>query len=578
MSRKERPPVRFDTAGGRSFALAGEEEVLVARRISEVPGLLRRVEAASAAGLHVAGFVSYEAAPAFDDALRVRRPDARLPLARFTLFRERIAAPRLPPPAEDPAPEWRPSIGEAEYLEAVGRIRELIAAGDSYQVNLTFPLIAPFAGDPLALYARLLRSQRAGYGAYLDLGSHAVLSISPELFFHRRGDGLELRPMKGTRPRGRWTEEDDALAAELTASEKDRAENLMIVDLLRNDAGRVAVPGSVQVPRLFDVERYPTVHQMTSTVTAQIRPNIGLADLFGALFPCGSVTGAPKVRTMEIIREMEPSPRGIYTGAVGYVSVSEAVFNVPIRTLVVDRGRGRVEMGVGSGITFDSDPSAEFAECLAKAAFVHHRPRDFELLETMRREPDGCVFLLERHLARMAGSARYFGFPFDEERVRRAVKGAVAGASGEAKLRLRLAPTGRVTVEAAPLPAEADGPLRVAISRTPVDPADPALYHKTTDRALYEAARAEHPGCDDVLLVNTRGELTESTRANLVVRIDGALVTPPLESGLLPGALRGDLLDRGSIRERVLRQEDLRLAGEHFLASALRGWLPFELV
>ena len=577
MTRKERPTVRFDTAGGRSFALAGEEEVLIARRVSEVAALLRRVEAAAAAGLHAAGFVSYEAAPACDDALRVRAPDARLPLARFTLFRERVAPPPLPAPADDPAPEWRAAVREQEYIETVARIRELIAAGDTYQVNLTFPLVAPFSGDPLALYARLLRSQRAGYAAYLDIGGHAVLSISPELFFQRRDDRLELRPMKGTRPRGRWTGEDDALATELAASEKDRAENLMIVDLLRNDAGRVAVPGSVQVQRLFEVERYPTVHQMTSTITARLRPETALADLFAALFPCGSVTGAPKVRTMEIIREMETAPRGIYTGAVGFVSGREAVFNVPIRTLMVDRERGRIEMGVGSGITFDSDPHAEFAECLAKAAFVHHRPRDFELLETMRLEPGGRVFLLERHLERMAGSARYFGFPFDEARMRRAVKAAAAGANGEAKLRLRLSCTGRIEVDRAPLPAPVDGPLRVGISRTPVDPADPALYHKTTDRGLYEAARAAHPGCDDVLLVNTRGELTESTRANLVLRMGGDLVTPPLESGLLPGTLRAELLDRKTIVERVLRPEDLKRAEETFLISALRGWRSFEV-
>jgi len=578
VSRKERPSVRFDTAGGRSFALAGEEEVLIARRISEVPALLRRIEAAAAAGAHAAGFVSYEAAPAFDDALRVHPPDVHLPLARFSLFRERTEPPPLPAAADDPAPDWRAAIREEDYVETVARIRELIAAGDTYQVNLTFPLIAQFSGDPLPLYARLLRSQRAGYAAYLDLGGHVVLSVSPELFFHRRDDELELRPMKGTRPRGRWTEEDEALAAELRASEKERAENLMIVDLLRNDAGRVAVPGTVQVPRLFDVERYPTVHQMTSTITARLRNGVELADLFGALFPCGSVTGAPKVRTMQIIREMEPAPRSIYTGAVGFVSGREAVFNVPIRTLVVDRERGRVEMGVGSGITFDSAPHAEFRECLDKAAFVRHRPRDFELLETMRLEPSGRVFLLERHLARMAGSARYYGFPFDEALVRRAVDAAVAGAEDEAKLRLRLSRRGRVEVDVRPLPAAAAGPLRVGISPDPVNAADPALYHKTTDRRLYEAALAAHPGCDDVLLVNARGELTESTRANVVVHVDSELVTPPLESGLLPGTLRRDLLDRGSIRERVLRPEDLRLARERFLVSALRGWLHFEVV
>jgi para-aminobenzoate synthetase / 4-amino-4-deoxychorismate lyase len=567
---------RFDApGGGRSFRFRGPRGILRADRLSDVVPVLQDVERAVADGLHAAGFVAYEAAPAFDAALATHPPDARLPLAWFALYAARDDVHSTYDAADGDAEigPWRIDVAEAEYLRRVEHIRALISAGDTYQTNFTARLRAPFRGDPVALYERLCLAQRSAFCAYLELGGgRTVVSASPELFFAAHGRELELRPMKGTRPRGRWAEEDLALAMELAASPKDRAENLMIVDLLRNDAGRVAEFGSVRVERLYEVERYETVHQMTSTLRARLRPEAGLADVFGALFPCGSVTGAPKVRTMQIIRELESSPRGVYCGAIGFVSPGEAVFSVGIRTLLLDAAAGTAELGVGSGITYDSDAAAEYRECWSKAAFVRRAPADFRLLETMLWEPDGGWFLLDGHLERMAASAAYFGYAFDRDDAARRLDEAARGfGDGPRRVRLRLAREGGLEIEAAPH-TDASDPARVAVAAEPVDSHDPMLYHKTMRRAEYERRAASRPDCDDVLLVNERGELTESAIANLVVRLDGALWTPPLDCGLLPGVLRADLLRRGEIRERVLYPADLERAEEVWLINSVRKW------
>ncbi len=536
------------------------------------------MEAAVAGGLHAAGFVAYESAPAFDPALKVRVPDGSLPLLRFALFRERIEG--RPPSIEEAEGAltlgaWAPSISEERHAEEVHRIREWIAAGETYQVNHTFRLRARFSGDPsaeAALYARLVLAQRAAYSAHLRFDDVSLLSISPELFFRWQGEELELRPMKGTRPRGRWPAEDDALAAELLASAKDRAENVMIVDLLRSDAGRVALPGSVHARQLFAVERYETVHQLTSTVRARTRPGLGLTDLFQALFPSGSITGAPKIRTSALIAELEDSPRGVYTGAVGFVSPGEAVWNVAIRTLVLDHRTGIAELGVGSGITYDSDAATEYRECLAKAEFARRAPNDFRLLETLLFEPGGGFFLLAGHLDRLGESARYFGFRYDREEIERRLVDAISTAlSCAQRLRLLLDREGGVSVEAVPLQLSPE-PVRIAIADEPVDSREPLLYHKTTRREIYERRAAARPDCDDVLFVNERGEVTESTIANVVVEIDGERFTPPLACGLLPGVFRAELLRRGEIVERVLRPADLRGAEAIWLINSVRRW------
>jgi para-aminobenzoate synthetase/4-amino-4-deoxychorismate lyase len=385
-----------------------------------------------------------------------------------------------------------------------------------------------------------------------------------------------MRPMKGTRPRGRFPAEDAALAADLLASPKDRAENLMIVDLLRNDAGRVAEPGSVRVEQMFEVERYETVHQLTSTIRARPRAGVQLTDIFRALFPCGSVTGAPKVRTMEIIAGVEDEPRGVYCGAIGVASPGEAVFSVAIRTVVVDRDSRRAELGVGSGITWDSDAAAEHRECLDKAAFTHRAPNDFRLLETLLYEPGAGFFLLDGHLRRLEESAAHFDFRFDRGEILRALHSR-RGASGPQRVRLLLGRTGEATVETSPLD-RSPTPVRVGIAPDAVDSRDALLFHKTTNRAAYDTRRASRPECDDVLMVNECGELTESTLANLVVRLDGALWTPPLACGLLPGVFRAHLLEGGDIRERVVRPADLARAEGIYLINSVRRWRRAVLI
>ncbi|HEX2204290.1 MAG TPA: aminodeoxychorismate synthase component I [Longimicrobium sp.] len=570
------PLVRLDSLdprrGARSFRFGGFVRTLRADRAGEVVPVLRAVERAVADGLHAAGFVAYEAAPALDPALATRAADPRLPLAWFALFERREEAGAGEdgdaPDSAFELGEWEIGVAEGAYLANVERIRGLIAAGDTYQVNYTFPMRAPFTGDALALYRRMARAQRSAYCAFLDLGDGiSIASASPELFFHWTGDALELRPMKGTRPRGRWLEEDAALGEELAASPKDRAENLMIVDLLRNDAGRVSEFGSVRVERLFEVERYETVHQMTSTIRARARPGTTLTGLFRALFPCGSVTGAPKVRTCEIVAELEEAPRGAYCGAIGYVSPGEAAFSVAIRTVVIDRDRGTAELGVGSGVTYDSDPAAEYRECLSKAAFTRRAPNDLALLETMRWEPGRGIALLDLHLERLAKSAAYFGFSCDGDAIRSRL-GAMGG--GEARtVRLRLHRSGEVEIGDGP-PLAWDAPVRLVLARRAIASDHPWLYHKTSRREIYDVE--EDSGSDAMpLLVNERGELTEAPIANVVLEIDGERWTPARESGLLPGVFREHLLRRGEVRERVLVADDLARASAVWVVNAVRG-------
>ena len=571
------PYARFDApAGGRSFRFTAAREVIQAWRPAEVTPALQRVERAVEEGLHAAGYIAYEAAPAWDPALVTHPPTPGLPLLWFVLFAERAPADPLPVAAGHELGAWTPSVPPGEYAAQIGRIRDWIRAGDTYQVNHTFRLRAPLRGDDLALYAQLCRAQQAAYCAYLQLGRWSILSASPELFFRWDDAVLDLRPMKGTRPRGRWPAEDRQLAEELRASPKDRAENLMIVDLLRNDAGRIAEWGTVEVPELFSVETYPTVHQMTSAIRAHTRAGTRLSDVFAALFPCGSVTGAPKVRTMQVIRELEAEPRGVYTGAIGFVSPGEAVFSVAIRTLVLDRARSEVELGVGSGITYDSNAADEYRECLAKAAFTRAQPSDFQLLETLRYEPDTGFFLLDLHLARIAASAEYFGFQYDPVRARAVLDCAARECAAPCKVRLLLRRDGAIQTEVHPLASVAE-PLRVRIADEPVDSSDTFLYHKTTRREVYESRTAQCPGCDDVLLVNERGELTEFTNGNLVAKLDGEQWTPPLECGLLPGVYREWLLQQGKLRERVLRPADLQCADGVYRINSVRCSQPVLL-
>ncbi|HEY2965083.1 MAG TPA: aminodeoxychorismate synthase component I [Actinomycetota bacterium] len=585
---------RFDdlVAGAeRAFRLAEPVGVIEARRPSEVAGAIDAAGSAAARGLWAAGFVAYEAAPGLDPELsvRVRAPDdpfAELPLAWFALFERREDLPPLEPARLDPSGSagspWRPSVDRATYDAAVERIRELIASGHTYQVNHTIRLRAMIQGDERGFYRDLCLAQRGGYAAFLDLGRYRVLSASPELFFRIDGERITTRPMKGTAPRGRWLAEDEEIAARLVASSKDRAENAMIVDLLRNDLGRICRTGSVEVERMLEAERFETVWQLTSTIEGDLRPEITLLDTFRALFPSGSVTGAPKVRTTRIIADLEDSARGPYCGAIGYLAPAgsgepRASFNVAIRTVVLDAQTRTAEYGVGGGITHDSSASGEYEEIVAKARVLTDVRPAFELFESLAHVPAEGFRHLDEHLERLASSAGYFGFRFEPEAAAAALKRAVAEVTGPSVVRLTLGRDGGLSTDVRDLPP-ADDAVRVALDDEPVDPSDVWLFHKTTRRAPYERRRGRRPDVDDVLLVNDRGAVTESTIANLAVRLDGIWVTPPVDAGLLPGTYRNVLLREGRLTERPVTVGELRGAGELALVSSVRGWRPAALV
>jgi para-aminobenzoate synthetase/4-amino-4-deoxychorismate lyase len=563
--------------GSRTF-FNNPSEVITAFDLSEVRPALREVESAARVGRYAVGYVAYEAAPAFDRALVVR--EASTPLVWFGIFDapSRGGPERIGGGAGYSLSAWEPSETRDAYGRNVREAQEAIARGDTYQVNYTFRMRARFRGDAFAFYERLRAAQPTRFGAYLDAGRFKILSASPELFFRRRGPRILTRPMKGTAARGRWSEEDDEVCRALAASAKNRAENVMIVDLLRNDLGRVALTGTVRASALFKVERHPTVFQMTSTVGARLRDGATLEDIFVALFPCGSVTGAPKVSTTRLIARLEGSPRGVYCGAVGMIEPGgDAVFNVPIRTVVVDSSEGAAEYGTGGGVTWYSTPGGEYAEALDKARLLAEDTSAFELLETLRLE-GGRYDLLEEHLARVKSSARYFDFNVSESRVREALNGHASGRASRPPRRVRLLVSreGRVRVESEAL-AETRGVQRVALALTPVDRRERFLYHKTTRRGVYESRRAEREGVFDVLLWNEEGELTEFTNGNLVVELEGRRWTPPRECGLLAGTFREALLRGGEVSERALRAEDLARSSRVWFVNGVRGWIEVSV-
>jgi para-aminobenzoate synthetase / 4-amino-4-deoxychorismate lyase len=570
--------------GARGLRFITPTRVVVAKRPDEVIPALHVVEAAvDRQHCHAVGFIAYEAAAACDLAVHAPPPD--WPLLWFGLY-ETVAifddwAANLADgssPAAYTVGAWQPTLDRAAHERAVERIKDYLVRGHTYQVNHTFPLRASFTGDPWAFFLDLAAAQQGQYAAFIDTGPLAICSASPELFFRLDGDRLTARPMKGTAPRGRTLAEDESRIAELRRSEKNRAENLMIVDMIRNDLGRVAEIGSVAVPRLFEVERYPTLLQMTSTVTARTQASV--AEILAHIFPCASITGAPKVRTMEIIRELEPQPRGIYTGAIGFIAPGRrAQFNVAIRTVLIDRERQQASYGVGSGLVWDSDAATEYAECVLKARVLTERRPSFQLLEALLWEPDSGYFLLAAHLERLANTAVYFQVPLDRPAIEACLTEQARTLTEPGKIRLRVALDGRFTVEVESLARDAGPrPNRVGLAREPVDSNTIWLYHKTTQREVYAAARASRPDCDEVILWNERGELTEASTANLVLDLNGAWVTPPVTSGLLAGTFREWLLATGQIREQVLTRVDLRQARRIALVNSVRRWGEAVLV
>ena len=574
---------RFDDlVEGTAFELCDPVCVLQAMQSHEVVHVLRAAEAAAYASRHVAGFVTYEAAAGLDPDLPVAswpagHPLRSLPLAWFGVFASRRSlTPGLAVTESDrslPPGRWSLDRTRAWHAAAVADIRAGIARGDYYQVNLTARLTAAVA-DPFRMYERMASAQRGRYNALIRTGAVDVVSCSPELFFER--DGLEIitRPMKGTARRGRWPAEDNARAVALRSSAKDRAENVMIVDLLRNDLSRIAKVGTVRVPHLFTAERFPTLWQLTSTVCATLGGDTDLAAVFRALFPCGSVTGAPKQAAMRAIAAHEGRARGVYCGAVGWLQPTSgepprARFSVAIRTMTC--ATGHAEYGTGGGITWSSQEDHEWAELLTKTDILEPPLTPAGLFETMRFTPGVGTVHLHRHLDRLEASARYFAIPFERNEATAALRRAERGRERDGRLRLQLDANGDVTVRIHDLDLGTE-PVRLALSATAVRSDDRSLFHKQTDRRRYDAARAVCPDADDVVLHNERGEITETTTANLAISIDGRWWTPALDCGLLPGVERARLIEAGVLAERPIKLGELTDAAEIAVINSLRGW------
>ncbi|MDR6852376.1 para-aminobenzoate synthetase/4-amino-4-deoxychorismate lyase [Sphingomonas sp. BE123] len=575
--RPDTPFVLLDDArpGGNDARLyTAPVRVIAAYYPDEVTPALTALDAARAEGLHAAGYIAYEAGHALEPRLAgLGRNESDAPLLWFGLFEavEQLAPDAVAARLPDPAGAWvgrpAPQIGRSDYDAAFARVREWIEAGDIYQANLTFRAAVPVIGDPLAVYAAIRSRAAAGYGGIVWTGSDWLLSFSPELFFALRKGALIARPMKGTTPRGATPEADEAARAALALDEKQRAENLMIVDLMRNDLTRIAAPGSVAVPELFKVETYPTLHTMVSTIAAKLAPDIGPGQALAAIFPCGSVTGAPKIRAMEVIAAVEPDARGAYTGSIGRIDPDgDAAFNVAIRTLHLRDAASEASIGLGSGVVADSRAGEEWDECLAKGAFLTRGQRRFDLIETMAFDPVGGIALLERHLARMRASAEAFGIAFDRHGVRNELQAATFRLRHPAKVRLLLSPEGRIAIGTAPMPQAPADPVTVALARRQVAPRDFRLAHKTSDRRPWPRVA----GAWETLYVDDDGYLTEGSFTSLFVpRGDGVLQTPPLSRGILPGVLRAELIASGRAVEAELRPADLRHGFQ--LGNAVRG-------
>jgi para-aminobenzoate synthetase/4-amino-4-deoxychorismate lyase len=564
--------VLYDPQTDQWLRFCDPVEEIEVHLLDDVPSALNKIEQrVEQEGLFAAGYVSYEAAPAFDDALKTNAA-SDFPLLRFGLFAkvEQIELPAAPEAVT--LPDWQPQEDAGTFSRKVNEIREAIARGETYQVNLTFPLRSSFTQTPWEFFLQLVHGQQAAGAGFLQSERWAICSVSPELFFSREGKHLTMRPMKGTAPRGRTLAEDRRLANALLESNKNRAENIMILDMVRNDLGRLAPPGEVKTQKICSLEKYPTVWQLTSTVTAC--SDATLAETFQALFPCASITGAPKAQTMQIIKATEEQPRNIYTGTFGWLAPGQkAHFNVAIRTLLIDQQHNIGTYGVGAGITWDSDSLDEFKECLAKAEVLKQPLNDFALIETLRWTPKKGYFVLPEHLARLEASAEYFDFSFsDEQVIEHLLKVADNFADRPQRVRLLLHKDGFLESTYVPLAATTSVPIKIRLAPDPVNTEDILLYHKTTRRQLYERCLAEAKDADEVVLWNEREEITECCSANLVLELSGELMTPPVSSGLLPGTYREYLLSRGVLTERVLTIDDLRNCSQIYLINAVRKW------
>jgi len=559
-----------------AILLHDPEQIISTDTPQDVPQLLDTAERWQRDGHWVCGYVAYEAGAAF--CLPNHPPGGDLPLAWFAAYSPgHMTSPgraALQPdrPIEIADAEISLGVSPEQYVAAIARIKKLIASGDTYQVNYTCRARFDADIDPVAYFLAMVRSHPVPYAAFLNLGDARILSMSPELFLRRRGDLLLSKPMKGTRGRGRTLEEDAALAEDLVTAEKDRAENLMIVDMVRNDIGRVSRIGSVRVPVLFEAEKYDTVWQMTTTVTGEVLEGASLSDIFAATFPGASITGAPKRRTMEIIRELEPGPRGVYCGALGLLHPGgDFTFNLPIRTLV--HHDGRFKLGIGAGIVWDSDPRCEYEETLLKSHFAFRLEPDLRLFETILLDTEGALRLLEAHLRRLSDSAAYFDFPCDLAIIRDRLERFVEESEAPMVVRLELSRDGTVSLHPRAAPAPVQEPVRVVLSDRRTDVQDRLLQHKTTRRRLYdeERARLADTGCYEVIFANRDGKIAEGSITNIFARTAHGWLTPPTSDGLLPGTWRQQfVLDVGA-EERSLALQEIGEVEEIVIGNSVRG-------
>ncbi len=577
----------------RHQALLFEEpdEIITCTALEAVPACLAALEAAQAAGRHAAGYLAYELGFAFEEKLRERFGETGEPLLWFGVY----AAPR-----SMPADEGRRLLGRAAgeetaalqapvfdmdrkaYSNAFARAQAHLARGDIYQVNLTMRARLLYEGSAERLFLDLLDRQPVEHAAFIRTGDRTVLSLSPELFAERQGERLRVRPMKGTAPRGRYPSEDSRIARDLASDPKQRSENTMIVDLMRNDLSRIAETGSVRVTGLCEVERYRSLHQMTSTVEARVPRATGFAAVAERLFPCGSITGAPKLSAMQIAHDLETGPRGVYTGSIGHLAPGgDFRLNVAIRTLVL-RADGTGEAGTGSAVVFDSGAGPEYDECVLKLNFMTEAQPAFDLLETLAYDPSEGFLLLERHMQRLQTSAAYFGFRFDDAAVRSTLRAHAGGFSSPRRVRLLLNAAGEVSITATALqPAARNAVYDLVLAGERTRSSDRFLYHKTTHRAFYDETRTRYQaatGCQEVLFCNENGFLSEGSYTTLFVKKDGRLLTPALRHGLLPGTFRQGLLERGLAAEADLRPEDLASADEIFVGNSVRGLVRGRLI
>ncbi|WP_047981097.1 aminodeoxychorismate synthase component I [Ornithinibacillus contaminans] len=575
MTQKHNPFLHFDFRN-KPITFTDPVAIIQADNLEQVLPAFDKVQEAINNGCYAAGYVSYEAAPAFNHSMKVAG-EITMPLLWFGIYNTAVEEKLAVSEDASHTTDWQPKTTIQDYHNAIKQIKAYIRQGDTYQVNYTIRMQSQFTGNPVAFYNHLANSQAANYSAYLDIGDFRILSASPELFFHVKDGIITTKPMKGTVGRGRTADEDKKNADWLYQSEKNRAENVMIVDLLRNDLGMIARPGTVRVPELFSIEKYPTVYQMTSTVTAEIDAAKTIPDIFKALFPCGSITGAPKISTMNIINELETSPRNVYCGAIGYITPeNEAIFNVPIRTVSID-SLGKATYGVGGGITWDSDETEEYEEVLTKAKVLTNKQQDFKLLETIALS-SGQYLVIENHMNRLERSASYFDFPFDRNSLTQQLTDiSKQHPGGKWKVRVLLSKNGTLHVEVLHETSETLDGAKVALAKQPINSSSIFLYHKTTNRVLYENARKAFPDVFDVLLWNEKNELTEFTKGNVVVEIAGAFYTPPVACGLLAGTYRESLLEEGRITERVIKVEELPACSGIWFINSVKEWVEVKL-